>query len=83
MTRRALPIRVGIVATGVVVMGWFAGTHDAAKFLRGIITIDRPENGRIADGRYTNHYFGLSYRLPPGWTRRRRAPTLRSRHTTC
>jgi len=29
---------------------------------------DRPESGKVSDGRYKNDYFGLSYRLPPEWT---------------
>jgi hypothetical protein len=52
------------------IMGLFAWRHDAATRLRGIMTsaIAHPENGRVADGRYENDYFGLSYRLPAGWT---------------
>lgn len=69
MMRRALYVGAGILVAGGV-MGWFASREDAAAFLRGIMTsaVDHPENGKIADGRYTNGYFGLSYRLPPGWT---------------
>src|SRR5215831_1874055 len=26
-----------------------------------------PEDGRVADGVYTNEYFGMAYRLPSGW----------------
>src|SRR5436190_22077 len=27
-----------------------------------------PEFGRVADGSYTNDYFGISYPLPPDWS---------------
>lgn len=66
--RRALYVCAGIVVIGGA-MGWLAWRHDAAMLLRGIMTsaAGYPENGKIADGRYTNGYFGLSYRLPPGW----------------
>ena len=52
------------------IMGWFAWRHDAAILLRGIMASadGRPENGKVAEGRYKNDYFGLSYRLPPEWT---------------
>jgi hypothetical protein len=28
-----------------------------------------PEDGRVADGSYTNEYFRMAYRLPPGWSK--------------
>src|SRR5438132_12825980 len=28
-----------------------------------------PEDGRVADGAYTNEYFSLAYRLPSGWSK--------------
>ena len=68
MMRRVPHVYAGIVVIGGI-MGWLAWRHDAAMPLRGIMTsaTHHPENGTIADGRYTNGYFGLSYRLPPGW----------------
>ena len=68
MMRRALYVCAGIIVIGGA-MGGLAWRHDAATFLRGIMAsvADHPENGKIADGRYTNDYFGLSYRLPSGW----------------
>jgi hypothetical protein len=69
MMRRAPHACAGIILLGGI-MGWLAWRHDAAMLLRGIMApaADHPENGTIADGRYTNGYFGLSYRLPPEWT---------------
>ena len=67
--RRAPAVCAGILIAGAI-MGWYAWRHDAAMLLRGIMASanDRPENGKVADGRYRNDYFGLSYRLPPEWT---------------
>jgi hypothetical protein len=31
-------------------------------------TLSNPDDGKVVDGVYVNHYFGLSYRLLPGWT---------------
>src|ERR1700756_5932145 len=28
-----------------------------------------PEDGRVADGAYTNEYFRMAYRLPSGWSK--------------
>ena len=33
-----------------------------------------PENGRIAEGRYRNAYFGLAYPIPAGWTEQPAGP---------
>jgi len=33
-----------------------------------------PEEGRIADGRYRNAYFGLAYPIPAGWTEQPAGP---------
>ena len=33
-----------------------------------------PEAGRIADGRYRNAYFGLTYPIPAGWTEQPAGP---------
>lgn len=75
MMRRVLSVCAGVLAVGGI-MGWFGWGLDAAMLVRGIMTsaVDRPENGKIAGGRYTNDYFGLSYRLPPGWTVGERGP---------
>jgi hypothetical protein len=44
---------------GVVMWLW---QHDA-----GVVAIADPENGKVANGRYTNAYFDLTYPLPSGW----------------
>src|SRR5437899_7852405 len=28
-----------------------------------------PEDGKVADGAYTNEYFRMAYRLPSGWSK--------------
>jgi hypothetical protein len=33
-----------------------------------------PEEGRVADGRYRNAYFGLTYPIPAGWTEQPAGP---------
>lgn len=57
------------VAAAIGVVGWLARQHGAAIFPRGTTTLlqSNPEDGRLAKGSYVNHYFGLTYRLPPGW----------------
>jgi hypothetical protein len=69
MMRRAPAVCAGILIAGAI-MGWYAWRHDVATPLRGIMASadDRPEDGKVSDGRYKNDYFGLSYRLPPEWT---------------
>jgi len=68
MMRRMLSVCAGILAI-VGVVGGVVWRHDAATLPGGIVaSASRPESGKTADGRYTNDYFGLSYRLPPGWT---------------
>ena len=67
MMRRMLSVCAGILAI-VGVVGGVVWRHDAATLPGGIVaSASRPEGGKTADGRYTNDYFGLSYRLPPGW----------------
>src|SRR5262249_38423757 len=68
MMRRMLSVCAGILAI-VGVVGGVVWRHDAATLPGGIVaSASRPEGGKTADGRYTNDYFGLSYRAPPGWT---------------
>src|SRR3954447_23864219 len=33
-----------------------------------------PEDGTVAEGRYRNRYFGLSYPIPAGWTNQPAGP---------
>jgi hypothetical protein len=33
-----------------------------------------PEDGRVAEGRYRNRYFGLTYEIPAGWTEQPAGP---------
>src|SRR5437763_16764431 len=44
----------------ILVKGATPGASDA--------TTPVPEDGTIAEGRYRNRYFGLSYPIPAGWT---------------
>jgi hypothetical protein len=64
MMRRAL-----YLCAATCLLGWFAWQYGAAIALRGTKTfMSNPEDGRVAHGSYANSYFGLSYRLPQGWT---------------
>src|SRR5262245_8029834 len=69
MMRRVLYVCAAIgLAAGV--MGGFAWNHGAAVSFRGTVTsaAANPEDGKVANGSYKSDYFGLSYRLQPGWT---------------
>jgi hypothetical protein len=69
MMRRGLYVGAAIGLVGCI-MGGLAWQYDAAMVLRGIIPSAeaRPEDGKVANGNYRNDYFGLSYRLPSGWS---------------
>ena len=54
--------RLGMLACLVTGLAWHYGSAAKAAEL-----MPRPDDGAVADGRYTNPYFGLSYALPPGW----------------
>jgi hypothetical protein len=62
--RRALYLGAAICVLGL--LAWQFGT---ATFLRGTKTfLSNPEDGKVANGDYVSDYFGLTYRLPQGWT---------------
>lgn len=55
------------VPTGVIlVKGAWASASDSVTPL--------PEGGTISDGVLTNHYFGISYALPPNWEQKYEGP---------
>src|SRR5262245_20936431 len=68
MTRRMLYVSAAIGLIGCI-MGGLAWQYGAAIVLRGIIPAAeaRPQDGKVSNGSYRNDYFGVSYRLPPGW----------------
>ncbi len=52
-----------------LVVGLAAWQRGAATFVRRTAhALSNPEDGKTANGSYTNKYFGLSYRPPRGWT---------------
>ena len=55
-----------VMAIGLV--GWIAWSYGSVS--RGAVTssLSNPEDGAVANGRYVNTYFDLSYPLPPAWT---------------
>lgn len=64
MMRRAL-----YLGAAICVLGLLAWQFGAAISLRGAKAfMSNPEDGKVAKDRYVSTYFGLSYRLPPGWT---------------
>jgi hypothetical protein len=67
--RRLLYVCVAAVAILTCFSGWLAWQYGAAVSPRGTATLfmPNPEDGKVADGSYTNDYFSLAYRLPQGW----------------
>src|ERR1700683_3895327 len=52
-----------------LVVGSAAWQRGAATFVRGTAyALPNPEDREVANGSYTNKYFGLSYQPPQGWT---------------
>ena len=39
-----------------------------------IAAVANPEDGYVTNGKYTNDYFGMAYRFPPGWSGDRQGP---------
>jgi hypothetical protein len=61
--------RASCLGAAVCVLGFFAWQFGAAISLRGAKTFtSNPEDGKVAKDSYVSDYFGLSYRLPQGWT---------------
>jgi len=69
MVRRLLYVCAATCVVGCI-MGALVWRYGAAVSFRGIVTsaAANPQDGKVARGSYTSDYFGLSYRLPPGWT---------------
>jgi hypothetical protein len=64
MMRRALCLGAATCLSGLL-----AWQYGAAIFHRGTNAfMSNPEDGKVTHGSYANKYFGLSYRLPQGWT---------------
>jgi hypothetical protein len=66
-----LPTMRRVLYSGVAicVLGFFVWQFGAAIPLRGTKTfMSNPEDGNVSKGSYASDYFGLSYRLPQGWT---------------
>jgi len=53
----------------ICLVGWLAWRYGSVISLFGAVTppMPNPEDGKIANGVYSNDYFGLSYPLPKGW----------------
>jgi hypothetical protein len=58
-----------LVLTSCLV-GLFAWWYGSSWLPRGVVSsaIPTPESGAVANDRYSNRYFDLSYPLPDGWT---------------
>jgi hypothetical protein len=61
--RRLLLLGVAICLVGW--LAWYAGMVPLFGTMRPAMS--NPEDGKVANGIYTNDYFGLSYPLPEGW----------------
>jgi hypothetical protein len=53
----------------ICLVGWLAWRYGGMIPLFGPVTpaMPNPEDGKVANGVYSNDYFGLSYLLPEGW----------------
>lgn len=61
--------RVLYSGVAICVLGFFVWQFGAAIPLRGTKTfMSNPDDGNVSKGSYASDYFGLSYRLPQGWT---------------
>jgi hypothetical protein len=69
IARLPLMRRVLYLGAATCLLGLLAWQYGAAIFLRGTKTfMSNPEDGKVAKGDYVSDYFGLTYRLPQGWT---------------
>ena len=57
------------LGVAICLVGWLAWRYGSVISLFGAVTpaIPNPEDGKVANGIYSNDYFGLSYPLPKGW----------------
>jgi hypothetical protein len=57
------------LGVAICLVGWLAWRYGGMIPLFGTVTaaMPNPEDGKVANGAYTNDYFGLSYPLPEGW----------------
>jgi hypothetical protein len=46
----------------------FSKPTKSARDAKGAGITDRPDNGRVVDGVYTNEFLGFRYTVPKGWT---------------
>lgn len=62
--------RLLILGLTTCLVGLFAWWYGSVSSPRGAVlsAMTIPEEGLVADSRYTNKYFDLSYPLPQGWT---------------
>jgi hypothetical protein len=67
--RRLLFLSLTTCLVGLFAWWYGSGPHGAVPLAVAI-----PEDGVVANGRYTNKYFDLSYPLPQGWTTRLSGP---------
>jgi hypothetical protein len=61
--------RLLVLGIAICFVGWLAWRYGGMIPLFGTVAaaIPNPEDGKVANGVYTNDYFGLSYPLPQGW----------------
>jgi hypothetical protein len=61
--------RLLLLGIAICLVGWLAWRYGGMTPLFGTVAaaMPNPEDGKFANGVYTNGYFGLSYPLPEGW----------------
>jgi hypothetical protein len=59
--------RLSYLVMAIGLVGWIAWSYGSVS--RGAVTssLSNPEDGAVANGRYVNTYFDLSYPLPQAW----------------
>jgi hypothetical protein len=61
--------RVLLLGLAACLGGWLGWRYGAVLLPHGAVVpaVPVPEDGKVANGKYTSEYFDLSYSLPPGW----------------
>ena len=59
---------------GLAVLGCLGAAALAVPCGNAIVPPTNPEDGKVAEGRYTNEYFKIDYPLPSGWGEDRQGP---------
>src|SRR5215467_8575475 len=59
--------RLSLLGLAIGLVGWIAWSYGSVSPGAVTSSMSNPEDGAVANGRYVNMYFDLSYPLPPEW----------------